>query len=384
MDSLKELILTRRIFIKKTCFAFLALVIVLEMYASLFAQDKIVYHIPINGTINPRVSSNVGRSIRDAEHANANAIILEINTFGGELEAATRIRDYILDTNILTIAFINKRAISAGALISLASEKIVVSPGATIGAATPVNFLGEKASEKIISYWRNEMKSTAEVNNRLPKIAEAMVDEEVEISGLIEKEKVLTLTTREALNHKIADFELESIDDILESFDLVEARVVSTPTSSVSLFMQPSLIWLLIGLVLFVLEFANPGFITFFFGIGAWIVAIVTFVTDISINIQLVIFIIASLVLIVSLRKWIKSIFVGHITSKQIKDEMPEEFVGEKAIVSEQIIPNLKGRVEFRGSTWDAESDESILEGSPVEIIGKDTITLKVKSLNRR
>ena len=184
MDSLKELILTGRIFIKKTC---LTLVIVLGMYASLFAQDKIVYHIPINGTINPMVSSNVGRSIRDAEHANANAIILEINTFGGELEAATQIRDYILDTNILTIAFINKRAISAGALISLASEKIVMSPGSTIGAATPVNFLGEKASEKIISYWRNEMKSTAEVNNRLPKIAEAMVDEEVEISGLIEK-----------------------------------------------------------------------------------------------------------------------------------------------------------------------------------------------------
>ena len=157
------------------------------------------------------VSSNVGRSISDAEYANANAIILEINTFGGELEAATRIRDYILDTNILTIAFINKRAISAGALISLASEKIVMSPGAIIGAATPVNFLGEKESEKIISYWRNEMKSTAEVNNRLPKIAEAMVDEEVEISGLIEKEKLLTLTTREALNHKIADFELESI-----------------------------------------------------------------------------------------------------------------------------------------------------------------------------
>ncbi len=363
---------------------YLTLFIVLASYGALAAQDKNVYHILINGTINTGISLNVGRIIKDAENVNANAIILEINTFGGEMEAATQIRDYILDTNILTIAFINKRAISAGALISLASDKIVMSPGATIGAATPVNFLGEKASEKIISYWRNEMKSTAEVNNRQPEIAEAMVDEEVEISGLIEKGKLLTLTTREALNHKIADFELENIDKILESFDLVEAQVVSTPTNDISKFMRPSLIWLILGFVLFVFEFANPGFIIFFFGIGAWIVAIVSFSTDISLNMQLIIFLISSIILILSLRKWVKNIFIGRVTSKRIKDEKSEEFIGKNAIVSQQITPNLKGRVEFRGTTWNAESDENIPKGSSVEIIGKDNITLKVKSLKER
>jgi len=366
---------------KKTCLIF---VTVLACFAVLAAQDKNVYHIPIDGTINSGMSSNVGRIIIEAENANANAIIFEINTFGGEVEAATQIRDYILDTNILTIAFINKRAISAGALISLASEKIVMSPGATIGAATPVNFLGEKASEKIISYWRNEMKSTAEVNNRLPEIAEAMVDEGVEISGLIEKGKLLTLTTKEALNHEIADFELKSIDAILETFNLVEAQVVTTPTNGISIFMKPSLIWLLLGFVLFILEFANPGFISFFFGIGAWIVAIISFSIDISINMQLFIFIISSMVLILSLRKWVKNIFIGRVTSKQIKDEKSEEFIGKNAIVSEQIFSDLNGRVEFRGTTWGAESDEKISKGSPVEIIGIDNITLKVKSLKER
>jgi len=208
---------------KKTC---LTLVIVLACFAALAGQDKIVYHIPINGEINSRVPSIISRIIQEAEEAKADAIILEINTFGGELEAATQIRDYILDSKILTIAFINKRAISAGALISLASEKIVMASGATIGAATPVDFLGRKASEKVISYWRKEMKSTAEKNNRPTEIAEAMVDEEVEINGLIEKGKLLTLTTNEAMEYKVADFELENIEDVLESFDLTEAQVV--------------------------------------------------------------------------------------------------------------------------------------------------------------
>lgn len=366
---------------RKTC---LTLAIVLACFAALAGQDKIVYHIPINGEINSRVPSIVSRIIQDAEEAKADAIILEINTFGGELEAATQIRDYILDSKILTIAFVNKRAISAGALISLAAEKIVMSPGATIGAATPVDFLGEKASEKVISYWRKEMKSTAEKNNRPPEIAEAMVDEEVEINGLSEKGKLLTLTTNEALEYKVADFELESIDDVLESFDLIDAQIISTSTSTVSLFMRPELIWFIIGFIMLILEFVNPGFITFFFGIGAWIVAIICLLTDISINTQLIIFIISSLVLIVSLRKWVRNIFIGRIASKQTKDEMPEEFLGKKAIVTRQITPNLKGRVEFRGSTWNAESDESIPEGSPVEIIGKDNITLKVKSLEGR
>ena len=83
-----------------------------------------------------------------------------------------------------TIAFINPRAISAGALISLATRHIVMVEGGTIGAATAVNMQGEKASEKIISYFRNEMKATAEKTDRPPELAEAMVDEDVDVPGL--------------------------------------------------------------------------------------------------------------------------------------------------------------------------------------------------------
>ncbi len=365
---------------KKIC---LSLAIVLVCFATLAKQNKIVYHIPINGTINSRVPPIVRSIIQDAEEAQADAIILEINTFGGELEAATQIRDYILDSKILTIAFINKRAISAGSLISLASDKIVMAPGATIGAATPVNFLGEKASEKTISYWRKEMKSTAERNNRPPEIAEAMVDEEIEISGLIEKGKLLTLTTNEALEYKVADYKLENIDEVMESFDLSEAQVVSTSTSTVSLFMRPALIWFIIGFIMLILEFANPGFITFFFGIGAWVVAVLCLFAGISLNVQLTIFIVSSLLLLVSLRKWVRTTFIGYVTSKQKSDKIPEEFLGQKAVVTQQITPDRKGRIEFHGSNWDAESDETIPENTPVEIIGKESIILKVKSIKK-
>ena len=362
----------------------LTLPVILLCSAHLTAQDKIVYHIPIYGDINSRVSSKIGRVIQDAESTNADAIILEINTFGGELEAATQIRDYLLDSKILTIVFVNKRAISAGALISLAAETIVMAPAATIGAATPVNFLGEKASEKVISYWRTEMKSTAERYDRSPEIAEAMVDDEVEITGLIEKGKLLTLTTREALEYKVADVELETLDDILGFFDLNEAQIVSSSASSDNLFLKPEFIWFVIGFVFLILEFANPGFITFFFGIGAWIVAVICLITDISINTQLVIFIISSVILIVSLRKWLRNIFIGRVSSERVKGKMPEEYLGQTAIVTQRITPDLNGRVEFHGSSWNAESDEIIPERSPVEIVGKDNITLKVKSTTGR
>ena len=169
----------------------------------------------------------------------------------------------------------------------------------------------------------------------------------------------------------------------MESFDLSEAQVVSTSTSTVSLFMRPALIWFIIGFIMLILEFANPGFITFFFGIGAWVVAVLCLFAGISLNVQLTIFIVSSLLLLVSLRKWVRTTFIGYVTSKQKSDKIPEEFLGQKAVVTQQITPDRKGRIEFHGSNWDAESDETIPENTPVEIIGKESIILKVKSIKK-
>ena len=96
--------------------------------------SQIVYHVPIEGTIDLGLPPFIERSIQEAESKSADAIIFEVNTFGGRVDAATQIKDAIMDSQVKTVAFINKRAISAGALISLSCENIYMTGGATIGA----------------------------------------------------------------------------------------------------------------------------------------------------------------------------------------------------------------------------------------------------------
>lgn len=147
-------------------------------------------------------------------------------------------------------------------------------------------------------------------------------------------------------------------------------------------FLEPELIWFLVGLVLLILEFVMPGLIVAFFGVGAWIVAIIClFIPNLHLNYQLLIFIVSSVLSLLLLRKWLKGIFMGHVVSKQDVKENLEEFIGQRAVVKERIVPNSRGKVEFHGTDWQAEADEEIAEGTAVEIIGKDNITLKVKAL---
>jgi membrane protein implicated in regulation of membrane protease activity len=149
-------------------------------------------------------------------------------------------------------------------------------------------------------------------------------------------------------------------------------------------FLKPELIWFLIGLALLIIEFIMPGLIIGFFGVGAWIVAIVclfsAYVTG-SINTQLIIFIIASVLSLLLLRKWLKGMFIGHTKSQQDLTEDLKEFVGERAVVKEKITPKAGGKVEIHGTNWIAEADEEIAEGAVVEIIEKNNLTLKVKAV---
>ena len=188
--------------------------------ATAFANSgDVVYRVPIEGTIDLGLPPFIERVLKDAAADDAKAVIFDIDTFGGRVDAATQIKDAILDSPIETIAFINRRAISAGALISMSCDKIYMTSGGTIGAATAVDMQGEKGSEKVISYMREEMASTAESTGRNVDIAKGMVDEElsfthIDIEGVeIEvtdlegrKEgKLITLTTELAKKYKIAD-----------------------------------------------------------------------------------------------------------------------------------------------------------------------------------
>ena len=223
-----------------------------------------VYHIPIEGTIDLGLPPFIERSIAEAEENNARTIIFEVNTFGGRVDAATQIKDAILDSKVPTVAFINKRAISAGALISLSCEKVFMAGGATIGATTAVDMQGNKASEKVISYMREEMAATAEKRGRDTYIARGMVDEELEFPNKVIKEfindgddidtiktkvyylvidgdtvivddiegrkqgNLITLTTEQSLKYKIADASLENFEAVLDTLGFSSLAVNKT------------------------------------------------------------------------------------------------------------------------------------------------------------
>jgi membrane-bound serine protease (ClpP class) len=231
----------------------------------------VVYVAPIEGIIDLGLAPFVQRVLKEALNANASAVVLEINTFGGRVDAAVLIRDALLNAKIPTVAFINKRAISAGALIALATEKIVIGQGGTIGAATPVQMgqpgaPAQPVEEKTVSYVRKEFRATAEARKRPPLIAEAMVDADVEIPGVIEKGKLLTLTTEEALKNKVADALADTIEEVLKHLGVPEAelrRVSPNWAENLVRFLTHPIVSSLlitIGMLGIILEIRTPGF----------------------------------------------------------------------------------------------------------------------------
>jgi membrane-bound serine protease (ClpP class) len=222
---------------KKSC-----ILLIILLSALFAAPDSLVYRVPIEGTTDLGLPPFIERSLKAAAEEGAVAVIFDIDTFGGRVDAATQIKDAILDSPILTVAFINRRAISAGALISMSCDKIYMTSGGTIGAATAVDMQGKKGSEKVISYFREEMASTAESTGRNIAIAKGMVDEElsftyleidgdsVEVTDLEGRKegKLITLTTELAKKYKIADGGAETIDELLAELGFAGAVVKST------------------------------------------------------------------------------------------------------------------------------------------------------------
>ncbi len=246
---------------------------VLDAQPLVSAPRPIVHVIPIEGTIDMGLAPFVERVLRTAAADGAALVVLDINTFGGRVDAAVAIRDALLGTELRTVAFINRRAISAGALISLAATDIVMADGGTIGAATPVQIgAGGEAQEqpkaieeKSISYVRKEFRATADARGRNPAIAEAMVDADVAIDSVIAVGKLLTLTTDEALAHGIADLRANSIAALLDSLGFADADIRRQKTNwgeaLLRLLTNPIVASLLlsVGTLGILLELRTPG-----------------------------------------------------------------------------------------------------------------------------
>lgn len=212
---------------------FLLLFLLITTFKSIGEERKLVYQIDIKKEINNTTRIYLRNGLEEAKLLGADAVLLHMNTYGGLLEAADSMRTAILYNPIPVYVFIDNNAASAGALISIACEKIFMRKGANIGAATVVNQTGAALPDKYQSYMRSMIRSTAEAHGkdtiiqekdttfrwkRDPLIAEAMVDERVVVPNLIDSGKVLTFTADEALEWKYCDGIAETPDEVITKY----------------------------------------------------------------------------------------------------------------------------------------------------------------------
>ncbi len=239
------------------------------------AQDKVasgkakVFVMKIRQEINPQVSRYVDIALEKATNTKADYVVVDMNTYGGRVDDADYIRTKLLDFKKPIWVFINKNAASAGALISIACDKIYMQPGATIGAATVVmGGGGEAAPDKYQSYMRGMMRATAKTNKRDPRIAEAMVDQNIEIEGISKKGEVITFSTEEAIQHNYCEGKVNTIKELLaknnvKNYDIVEFKLSQSEKIS-NLFLNPFisgiLLLVIIGGLYFELQTPGVGF----------------------------------------------------------------------------------------------------------------------------
>jgi membrane-bound serine protease (ClpP class) len=188
----------------RALFVTLAVLTVLAGVRPLAAQRS-VHRLDVSGTIDMGLAPYVARGVAEAEAAGAVALLVDLDTPGGRIDAAEQIVDALRGTEIPVYAFVNPRAFSAGAMIALAADRIYMTPAGVIGAATPVDGAGNVAGEKLISAMRAEFRALADARGLDPAVAEAMVDPRIEIPGVVKAGELLTLSASEARRLGYAD-----------------------------------------------------------------------------------------------------------------------------------------------------------------------------------
>ncbi len=190
------------------------------------ADEDVVHLIPVTGVIELGIAPFIERSLSEAAAAGAVAAVLELETPGGRVDAAQRIVNAVEDAEIPVYAYVNQRALSAGAMIALAADEVYMRRGGLMGAATPVTGEGQKAPEKIVSAMRAELRALAERRGLDPAVAEAMVDESIAVEGVVEAGKLLTLTTDEAARVGYAR-SVEDLRDLFRQAGIAPERTVT-------------------------------------------------------------------------------------------------------------------------------------------------------------
>jgi len=269
-----------------------------------------VFVFEIKADIDPRMNRQVNLALEEAKNINADMIIIHMDTYGGAVNDADDIRTMVMETNIPIHTFIDKDAASAGALIAISSDSIYMAPGSSIGAATVVvGGTGEAAPDKYQSYMRSMMRSTAEAKGRNPQIAEAMVDENIEIEGVSAAGSVITFSVSEAIENGFCEGMANSIEEVIALQGIEEYEIVHYSPSNVekviSFFLNPAVSGFLI-LVIFAgiyFEIQTPGV---GFPLAASVIAMVLYfipyyLTGLAGNLEILIFVVGIILLAVEI-----------------------------------------------------------------------------------
>jgi membrane-bound serine protease (ClpP class) len=294
--------------------AFLPVLLAVNILAGQNAVEpparQVVYVIDVEGLIDNGLHKYIQRGLNTAEANGATGIILHMDTFGGLVDAADKIRKNLLDSPVTTVTFIDKNAASAGALISYATDYIFMAPGASIGAATVVEGgSGDKASEKMQSYMRGLMRATAEAKGRDPHIAEAMVDESIAIEGIIAEGKLLTLSTSEAKELNVINGSFRTKDEILVHMGWEGAEVVHLQElwqESVLRFLahpvvSSMMMLMMLGGLYFELQSPGVGFAGLIAGIGAMMFFAPLYIMGLAQSWEIVLFFVGLVLIIIEI-----------------------------------------------------------------------------------
>lgn len=222
--------------------------------------------IPAEHGVERGLENFLRRAFQEAEAQGAQLVILEVDTPGGEMEAAGSIGELVRQASMQVVAYIDNQAFSAGTYIALNADQIIMTPGASIGAATPIDVRGNAADLKVISAWSEKMAAAANMNGRDPEIARAMVEIDMELKGIKPRGKVLSLDAQQAQKLGYADKVVADRNALLRELGMnpedvtrVEPTIAERIARAVTSPVVMSLL-LVIGLVGVTIELFHPGF----------------------------------------------------------------------------------------------------------------------------
>ncbi len=299
----------------------LLLVITGAGYAAEASSPKKIYVFPIREDIMPATVRLTAKCLEQARGMEADYIIVNMNTYGGLLDAADSIRTMLQHSDIPVFTFINNQAASAGALIALSTDSIYMRPGASMGAASVVDQSGEVMPDKYQSFMRSMMRSTAEAHGKVavvekgdtiwkwrrdPQIAQAMVDPSVVVDGLSEPGKVLTFTPDEAIEWGYCEGRASSVEEVLSEAGIDDYEITEYKTTFLDGLIgfltnpvaQGIFIMLIIGGIYFELQTPGIGFPLAVAIVGAMLYFAPLYIEGLLANWELIAFI-AGIILII-------------------------------------------------------------------------------------